>query len=232
MSIYKALAAVRDHLAKEGLGKNQTNQHQGFKFRGVDDLLGILQPALVAGGVVMAPDLRAVERKEYTTDKGKLQFYTVVTVAYHLTTEDGNSAVAYTYAGEAADTGDKSLSKALTMAFKSFCFHVFQIPLNGNDDADKHTADATAPPPIPPEVKDELRSAAAHGLAALKDEWKAVPEETRKLIATFHADWWSKTKEAAEAYKPKAFTLPPDERALAWAQARADASKDSDGSQS
>jgi hypothetical protein len=198
-NVYEAMAAVRDHLAKEGLGKNQTNQHQGFKFRGIDDLYGILQPALSAGGLVMAPDLRSLERKEYTTDKGKLQFYTVVNVGYHLiATEDGSTAF-FQYAGEAADTGDKSLSKALTMAFKSFCFHVFQIPLNGNDDADKHVADETAPPPLPEDIKAALTDAAAESKDALKAAWRELSPETRELVTKFHAEFWAGLKASAKS---------------------------------
>ena len=70
--VYAGLAAVRDHLAEKGLAKNQTNSHQGFKFRGIDDLYGVLQQALQASGVVMIPNLGSVERKEAPTSKGTL----------------------------------------------------------------------------------------------------------------------------------------------------------------
>ncbi len=195
--VYHGLAAVRDHLAKEGLGKNQTNQHQNFKFRGIDDLYGILQPALAAGSVVMAPSLIAMDRKEYTTDKGKLQFYTLVTVQYRFTSLADGSEALFSYAGEAADTGDKSLSKALTMAFKSFCFHVFQIPLNGNDDADKHVADETEAPKLSPEIADLMEDAASRGLPAFREFWKELSKEDRKL-AQSDSKWFDGLRAKAE----------------------------------
>lgn len=197
--VYQGIAKVRDHLAKEGLGKNQTNSHQGFKFRGIDDLYGILQPALAAGDIVMMPDVLSVDRKEYTTANGKLQFVTVVRVDYTLASTVDGSAVTKSYAGEAADTGDKSLSKALTMAFKSFCFHVFQIPLNGNDDADKHTVEEVEAPKIDAELKAEIEDAAKQGVVAFRDYWKGLTKEDRKL-AQQDRKWFDGLRETAEQH--------------------------------
>jgi hypothetical protein len=209
-AVYAGLAAVRDHLAKEGLGKNQTNQHQKFKFRGIDDLYGILQPALAVGNIVMAPSLGHYERKEYVTPgkadgaPPRLQFYTVVTVEYRFTSLVDGSEALFSYAGEAADTGDKSLSKALTMAFKSFCFHVFQIPLNGNDDADKHVADETAAQPIPQSLRDDLEFAAEGGTKNLRAVWNALPEKDRDIVMARDQPWWESVKEKAKHVKPAA----------------------------
>lgn len=191
------MAATRDHLAKEGLGKNQTNSHQGFKFRGIDDLYGILQPALSAGNITLSPSLLDVERKEYTNANGKLQFYSVVKVIYHLESLVDGSERTYIYGGEAADTGDKSLSKALTMAFKSFCFHIFQIPLNGNDDADKHTVEEVAAPTLDAELKMEIEAAAKEGVVAFRDYWKGLSKEDRKL-AQQDKKWFDGLRETAE----------------------------------
>ncbi len=202
-AVYAGLAAVRDHLAKEGLGKNQTNEHQKFKFRGIDDLYGILQPALAVGNIVMAPSLFNVDRKEYTTANGKLQFYTVVTVEYRFTSLVDGSEATFGYAGEAADTGDKSLSKALTMAFKSFCFHVFQIPLNGNDDNDKHVADETEAPKLSQEIVDLMEDAASRGLPAFREFWKELSKEDRKL-AQSDSKWFEGLRAKAESVKSAA----------------------------
>jgi hypothetical protein len=147
----------------------------------------------------MCPSITDLKRSEYTTDKGKLQFYSVVTVDYYLFCVADGSELRLRYSGEAADTGDKSISKALTMAFKSFCFHVFQIPLNGNDDNDKHVADETsAPPEIPEDIKTLLRDAAGSGLDELKAAWKAVAPETRELITKHHAKFWQDLKSGAQ----------------------------------
>jgi hypothetical protein len=197
--VFAGLAAVRDHLAKEGLGKNQTNQHQGFKFRGIDDLYGILQPALSAGKVIMLPSVLEIDRQQYTTAKGSLQFYTIVKVRYTFISEEDGSEYSVDYAGEAADTGDKSLSKSLTQSLKTMCFASLQIPLNGNDDADKHIADETAPPPIPDDVASSLVAAAGVGTDALKAAWRETPAEARELITKFHAKFWGTLKAQAGA---------------------------------
>lgn len=196
-SIYAGLAAVRDHLAENGLAKNQTNSHQGFKFRGIDDLYGVLQQALQASGVVMIPNLGTVERKEAPTSKGTLQFFTTAFVRYtFVSVEDGSSVEVY-YAGEAADTGDKSLSKALTMALKYMAFHTFQIPLNGNEDGDKETAEDTAAPVLDQVVKDGLEAAAKAGVTAFRDYWKTLDGGTRKL-AQGDKKWFDSLSATAE----------------------------------
>jgi hypothetical protein len=205
--IYAGLAAVRDHLAEKGLAKNQTNQHQGFKFRGIDDLYGVLQQALQASGVVMIPNLGSVERKEQQIaskpDRDgnypppRMQFFTTAFVRYtFVSVEDGSSVEVY-YAGEAADTGDKSLSKALTMALKYMAFHTFQIPLNGNEDGDKETAEDTAAPVLDQVVKDELEAAAKQGVGPFRDYWKTLDGATRKL-AQGDKKWFDSLRETAE----------------------------------
>jgi hypothetical protein len=191
------IAAAREYLAASGLGKNQFNDHHKFAFRGIDDLYGVLQPAVAHGQVILSPSLVGYERKEYTTDKGKLQFNTVATVDYHFESLVDGSTRTYRYAGEAADTGDKSLSKALTMAFKSFCFHVFQIPLNGNDDADKHTPDEVEAPKLDEDTKLTLEAAAGAGVAAFRDAWKSLDKDTRKL-AQQDKKWFDGLRETAE----------------------------------
>ena len=115
--VYLGIATAREALARRGLGKNQTNTHQNFKFRGIDDLYAVLQPALQEGEIVLIPNVVEVNRSEHVTAQGKLQWYTTVRVQYHfISLKDGSEDI-YTYAGESADTGDKSLSKALTIAF-------------------------------------------------------------------------------------------------------------------
>jgi hypothetical protein len=197
--VFAGLAAVRDHLAKEGLGKNQKNAAQGWNFRGVDDLLGIAQPALSHGKIIVLPSVLEIDRQQYTTSSGKLQFYTVVKIRYTFISEEDGSEYSVDYAGEAADTGDKSLSKALTMSLKSLFFHAFQIPLNGNDDNDKHIADETAPPPIPDETASALVAAANAGTDALKAAWRETPAEARELVTKFHAKFWNELKAQASA---------------------------------
>ena len=196
-AIYAGLAAVRDHLAEKGLAKNQTNSHQGFKFRGIDDLYGVLQQALQASGVVMIPNLGTVERKEAPTSKGTLQFFTTAFVRYtFVSVEDGSSVEVY-YAGEAADTGDKSLSKALTMALKYMAFHTFQIPLNGNEDGDKETAEDTAAPVLDQVVRDELEAAAKQGVIPFRNYWKTLDKDTRRLAESDKA-WMNSLRATAE----------------------------------
>ena len=58
-----------------------------------------------------------------------------VLVNYSFIAEDGSSVVA-TMAGQASDSGDKAVSKALSMAFKYLCFQTFLCGTDGDPDAE------------------------------------------------------------------------------------------------
>jgi hypothetical protein len=145
----------------------------------------------------MIPNLGTVERKEAPTSKGTLQFFTTAFVRYTFVSVGDGSSVEVYYAGEAADTGDKSLSKALTMALKYMAFHTFQIPLNGNEDGDKETAEDTAAPVLDQVVKDELEAAAKQGVIPFRNYWKTLDKDTRRLAESDKA-WMNSLRATAE----------------------------------
>lgn len=123
--IYKAISAVMEDVG--AVGKNNTNKIQNYKFRGVDDVMNALHPAMVKNHVFVAPEVLEEKREERTTSKGGLLIYSVVKVKYVFYTDDGSS-VETIVIGEAMDSGDKSMNKAMSTAFKYACFQIFCIP--------------------------------------------------------------------------------------------------------
>lgn len=139
--VYAAINAVANLLSKVGISKDQENIHQRFMFRGIDDVYSALARPLVDSGLRVFPRVIARETTERATAKGGTAFATVLTVEYDfVSVEDGTKHTACVV-GEAADTGDKSHSKALSMAFKYACFQTFCIPVEGEEDADATTHD-------------------------------------------------------------------------------------------
>lgn len=144
MTIYEAINGVMQDIG--AIGKDKKNQQQGFNYRGVDDVMNALQPALVKHKVFVVPEVMQLDRTERTTDKGKTLLYSVARVKYKFYAEDG-SFVEATVVGEGMDSADKSANKAMSIAFKYACFQVFCIPTEEMIDPDSETPPLSSAPP-------------------------------------------------------------------------------------
>lgn len=136
--VYAALSATQKDLAAIGIGKNSNNVAQGFKFRGIDAVYNALAGILGRNGVVIVPHNVTYERATLTNAKGNASYQTLASVNYRFYAKDGSYIEGFGV-GEAQDTGDKSMSKALTMAYKYFIIHSLTIPLEGDVDPDSET---------------------------------------------------------------------------------------------
>jgi len=106
-----------------------------FHYRGIDQLMNALQPALIRAGVFPIPEVLSVDRQERVNAKGTVLTFTTVKVKYRFYASDG-SYVEATVAGEGMDSGDKSVNKALSAAYKYAAFQVFCIPTEEMRDPD------------------------------------------------------------------------------------------------
>lgn len=135
--IYKQLSAVMKDIGP--VTKDQKNVAQGYKFRGIDQFVNALHPALVRHGVVMVTNVlnRQETIKEVTRSNGKagVDKHVNVTVSYTFYAEDG-SAVTSTMVGEGVDSGDKATNKALSAALKYALIQTFSIPTEDLSDGD------------------------------------------------------------------------------------------------
>lgn len=134
--IYEAISNVMKDVGV--VGKNNFNQMQKYKFRGIDDVMNALNPAMVKNHVFVSPTILDQKRSERETTKGGVLIYSVVTVRYTFYTDDGSSVEA-TVVGEAMDSGDKSMNKAMSAAFKYACFQVFCIPTEEMHDSEEQS---------------------------------------------------------------------------------------------
>ncbi len=146
MNVYQAIGAVSAAMSHSGIAKGRSNQQQGYKFRGIDDVLNTLSSALVEAGLVILP--RCTERTvvERQTAKGGALFNVTCRVEFDLvSTEDGSTHTVCTY-GEAMDSADKATNKAMSAAYKYLALLVFCIPTEAtpDNDADFSTHDVAA----------------------------------------------------------------------------------------
>ena len=139
--IYQAIIGVMSDIG--AIGKGKYNSQQGFKYRGVDDVMNALQPSMVKHELFVAPEIIDQKREErQTKNKGNL-IYSVCTVRYTFYANDGSS-VQCVVIGEGMDSGDKATNKAMSVAFKYACFQVFCIPTEEMKDPAEERAEREA----------------------------------------------------------------------------------------
>lgn len=154
--VFAAIAAVMAEIGKEGIAKGRSNQQQGYKFRGIDDVYNALNPILSRNGLLMLPRILSREIVERTTAKGTLLFYVTVEAEFDLiSSADGSRHTIRTF-GEAMDSADKATNKAMSAAYKYAAMQTFAIPTEGDNDADATThAEIVAKPSSEPVERQE-----------------------------------------------------------------------------
>lgn len=150
MEIYSAILGVMADVG--AIGKDKKNQQQGFKYRGIDDVMNALQPAMVKHGIFVAPTILEQHREERQTSRGGNLIYSICTIKYTFYAKDGSS-VETTVIGEGMDSGDKATNKAMSIAFKYACFQVFCIPTEEMKDPDADT-----PPPSKNPLEEQVKT--------------------------------------------------------------------------
>ena len=125
MNIYESIAKIMEEIP--AIGKGKTNKMQGFKYRGIDDVMNALQPLLAKNKVFIVPQILEQTREERTSSKGGNLIYSICKIKYMFYAEDGTYIEAITI-GEGMDSGDKATNKAMAIAMKYALFQVFCIP--------------------------------------------------------------------------------------------------------
>ena len=140
MNVTEAVVAVMNTIG--AIGKGKTNEKQGYRFRGIDDVLNHLQPALVEAGLIILPSVISKEVTERETKSGGSQIHLICEVAYKLVAKDGSTLDVGPFLGEAMDVGDKACNKAMATAYKYMAFQTFCIPIEDIKDSDNDSPEA------------------------------------------------------------------------------------------
>lgn len=132
------------------VSKDQKNAAQGFKFRGIDQFVNALYPALTKHGVFMTPRVTSInqEAREVERSSGKkgVDKTVMLMVEYDFFAEDGSKVTVGPVAGEGLDSGDKATNKALSAALKYALIQTFSIPTEDMVDADKESPELSVKP--------------------------------------------------------------------------------------
>lgn len=127
-------AIGKDQEAKNYSGKKMYN------FRGIDDVYNAVNPVFAKHGLFIIPEIieKVREERERVNDNGQkigVLIYSILTVRFSIYGPDG-SCVTGTTVGEAMDSGDKSVNKAMSAALKYFLFQTLLIPTEELKDPD------------------------------------------------------------------------------------------------
>lgn len=169
MEIVKLLTKVMEDAG--AVRKTERNTHQQFNFRGIDNVVNAVSPALRKHGVVVVPTLNHIEYEQVEIGERRTRMgYVRINVTYTFYAPDGTS-IATTVAAESMDSGDKATAKAMSVAFRTCLLQTLCLPTDEADpdadtyirsdapvrtlrsvDTDEHPAGKPASPVKPTEV--------------------------------------------------------------------------------
>lgn len=148
--IFELLPIVRREIG--GIGKDQANKAQGYKYRGIDDVLNHCGPVLAKHGITVVPRFSRPqpvtrEKISLTKDKERIDSFTEIVLSLDFVAPDG-SKVTVEALGEGQDFGgDKASNKAMSAAFKYAMLLGLVIPVEAGslDDSDSDPKEAERP---------------------------------------------------------------------------------------
>ena len=145
MNVYQSINAIQYALSKIGITKDGRNtQGNGYSFRGIDQVYNTLSPLLAEHKLCILPRVVKSMQTERQSSSGKTLIYSYVTMEFDLVSSEDGSKHTICTVGEAFDSGDKSMNKAMSAAYKYAAFQAFAIPTEGDNDSESQTHEVAA----------------------------------------------------------------------------------------
>lgn len=131
MNVNEAITAVMRDVTH--LGKNQKNTHQGFNFRGIDDVMNMVGPSMRKHGLVAYPRLLPEFTREGTKPTKNSTAKTVDIVVEVVWRGPDGSELVSRVAAESFDSGDKATAKAMSVALRTAYLQTLCLPTDEPD---------------------------------------------------------------------------------------------------
>lgn len=131
--IYKKIPVIMWKIGV--IWKDRTNKIQNYQFRWIDDMYNALNQHLTDEKVFFTSEILSTEREERESKNGGTLIYSVITMKFTAYAEDWSN-VSSTTVGEAMDSGDKSMNKAMSTAYKYALMQIFCIPTEDDKDTE------------------------------------------------------------------------------------------------
>ncbi|MFD3426055.1 ERF family protein [Nocardia fluminea] len=152
-TVFEAWSRVMGDI--QAIEKNDRNETQNFAFRGIDAVLDAVGPVLRAHGVIVIPRAVSIESERYPSKSGGMMRNATVTMEYQVFGPAGDTFTGSAF-GEAADSSDKAVSKAQSVAYRTYLLQGLTIPTR-QPDPDAYSHERSAVSPEADEARAELR---------------------------------------------------------------------------
>lgn len=177
------LEAMRE-ISKTGIAKLKSASLGGasVRYRGIDDAMNEMSVILIRCGITVTPDysdLSIQERAKGDPKDAKATRFATVKGTFTFQAEDMSSVRCVCY-GEAMDSGDKAVTKAQSVAFRTALFQQFVVPTmamdpeEGGDSGEGPNASAL--------------EAAEKGLTAYQAYWSKLSPAEKKDLEPHHKE--------------------------------------------
>lgn len=191
--IQAAVLGVMKDIATTGIAKLQRNVQQGYTFRGIESAMNELSPLLVKHGITVTPsysELLVHERLRGDPKDGRAIRFCTLKGTFKFTAEDGSFVSSECY-GEAMDSGDKAVTKAQSIAFRTALFQQFVVPTMAMDPEsyiDPNDEELPIGPAPSSDLLEAATTAANAGLDAYRSFWQSSMPDERMALASRHAE--------------------------------------------
>lgn len=179
-AIHEAIRKAMEEIARTGIAKTHQASLGGasVRYRGIEDAMNEMSGVLIRHRITVTPrysDLNIIERVKGAPADAKATRFATVRGTFTFTSCVDGSFVQCEHYGEAMDSGDKAVTKAQSVAFRTALFQQFVIPTmaidpeaGGDDGGQAMSEEAIAT------HKAALRAAAS--LDALRKAWEAASQ--------------------------------------------------------
>lgn len=132
--IHTALIDAMREIAKIGIAKTSKADFGGAKvsYRGIESAMNEMSLVLIKCGINVTPSYSDLVMFERAKGEGKATRFATVRGSFTFAADDGSSVKCETY-GEAMDSGDKAVTKAQSVAFRTALFQQFVVPTMAMD---------------------------------------------------------------------------------------------------
>ncbi len=194
------------------LGKDGRIQGGGnYAYLSEEKITTALHEAFTEVGLVIAPTaMEIIENREDATRSGGILHLTRILVTYQLTDKDDGDIMVIQALGEGSDSGDKTLNKCMTAAYKYALRETFMI--STGDDPDQQASQET----------EQSRSTAAHKSSQGNRIPPAVVKQIRDLreLKGLAADAYDKLKASLGMENLQTDDLSPQQASVLMAAMR------------
>ena len=213
-AIHEAIRKAMEEIARTGIAKTHQASLGGasVRYRGIEDAMNEMSGVLIRHRITVTPrysDLNISERVKGAPADAKATRFATVRGTFTFTSCVDGSFVQCEHYGEAMDSGDKAVTKAQSVAFRTALFQQFVVPTMAIDP--EYGGDGEAAQAMPEATRaahaEALRTAAS--IDALRKAWEAASQAAQA------ADDAAALKELAAVKDARKTALTPRKEAAA-----------------